>query len=162
MKARRLPASVYTGLKAATRAMVRDGFGTQAAAASATRVGQGQISDYCSTAPEQAETFMPVDILADLVAESGETALLKALAESANCLLVPLPVGHTAGLVAERTGRSATEFGQMMERVGTALRDGRIVEREARSILAEIRDVMVELSALAEAVKAATEREDSR
>jgi len=153
MRARHFAHSVYVALKAATRKLVADGFGTQQMAAAATRVGQSEISDYASTAPANSERFMPVDVLLDLVAASGNTALLKFLAERADCLLVPLPVGR-GGEVAERTGRTAKEFGDVMVRVGQALSDGEIVENEATEILIEIRELMVELSALAEAVKA--------
>lgn len=157
MKARQFAAEVYVELKATTRRWVSESFGTQASAAAATRVEQSAISDYGSTAPDNAEKFMPIDVLLDLIKAGGNTLLLKSIADRCNCLLVPVPAG-TAGDVAMRTGRSAKEFGDVMVRIGEALCDGMIDADEAAKILAEIREVMLELSALAESVNAHTKR----
>lgn len=160
MKARQFAAEVYVELKSTTRRWVLETFGTQTSAAACTRVEQSAISDYGSTAPDNAEKFMPVDVLLDLVKAGGSMPLLKVIADRCNCLLVPIPPG-TAGDVAMRTGRSAKEFGDVMVRIGEALCDGAIDPNEAAKILTEIREVMLELSALAESVTARSKREDT-
>ena len=157
MKARQFSQAIYTGIKSALRDMVRESFGPQKAAAAATRVEQGMISDYCSTSAEHAETHVPVDVLLDLVAVSGDVRVLRYLAEQANCLLTPLPTG-ARGEIGLRMGRSAKEFGDVMVRIGEAIADGTVTDAEAQAALVEIMEVMIELSALAEAVKAAVQR----
>lgn len=157
MKARQFAADIYTGIKSALRDMVRESFGAQKAAAAVTRVEQGMISDYCNTSAEHAETHVPADVLLDLIRVSGDVRVLRYLAEQANCLLTPLPTGMR-GEIGIRMGRSAKEFGDVMVRIGEALADGTVTEGEAQAALVEIMEVMIELSALAEAVKAAVHR----
>lgn len=158
MTARSFAADVYAALKATTKQFIKEGFGHQELAAAATRVEQQAISDYGATSPDKADRFMPVDVMLDLIKASGNTRLLKFIADHCDCLLVPLPTGY-AGEVSVRTGRSAKEFGDVMVRVGEALADdGEIDDGEAVSILGEIRELMLELSALAEAVKVAPRR----
>lgn len=160
-RARTFGAEVYAGLKSATALLIKRAFGNQALAAEHTRVRQGALSDYGNTTNrETADSFMPVDVLLDLTKASGDFGLIKHIAELLDCLLVPLPRGVIGGALAERTGNSAKEFGDVMVRIGEALRDGHINEAEARQIATEIREVMLELSALAEAVKAATVRDE--
>lgn len=158
MKARQFATSVYTALKATTRAFVEASFGTQQLAAAATRVEQPDISDYGNTlSPAKADRFMPIDVLLDLVKASGDTRLLKFMAQQADCLLVPLPRAIGSSAVTERSGRSAHEFGEVMAGVfGALANDGRITPDEAGPILNDIRELMLELAGLAEAVKAAT------
>ena len=157
MKARQFAAEVYTGIKAMLRDMVRESFGVQKAAAAATRVEQGTISDYCNTSAEHAETHVPADVLLDLIKVSGDVRVLRYLAEQVGCILVPLPDGGR-GEIGQRMGRSAKEFGDVMVRIGEAISDGKITEAEERVSLAEIMEAVIELSALAEAVKAARQQ----
>lgn len=163
-KARTFAAEVYAGLKSATALFIKRAFGNQTMAAEHTRVEQGQISEYGNR--NEPKSFMPIDVMLDLIFASGDQAgtrdlsLLRFITEQVDCLLVPLPQGLAGGALAERTGRSAKEFGDVMVRIGDALRDGKISEQEAREVAAEIREVMLELSALAEAVKAATVKDE--
>lgn len=160
MTARRLGAGAYVALKATTGAFVDSAFGHQKVAAGHTRVEQQAISDYCSTAPDKAAKFMPVDVLADLIDASGNTVLLKHLAERAGCLLVQLPHGIGNAVLTDRSGRTAQEFGEVMAGVLAALGDGRITRAEATGILKDIRELMIELAGMAEAVKAAVRDEE--
>jgi len=161
MKARQFPASVYSGLKATLRAMVSQSFGGQKVAAAATRVEQGMISDYCSTNDEHAEKHVPADVLLDLMAASGDTRVLRYLCEQVNCLLVPLPTGGT-GEIGDRMGRSAKEFGDVLVRISEAMADGVMSPAEAEQALREILEAMLQLSALAEAVKAARDKGEGK
>jgi hypothetical protein len=160
MLTRRLPERVYLRLKGAFGDLLHaNGGGVDAA--KRTRLQQPDLSRFQSTNPDHALRFAPIDVVADLELSVGEPVVTRLLAELNNCLLVPLPEGMLEGALAERTGKSAKEFGDVMVRIGEALRDGEISEDEAASILREIHEVMLELSALAEAVRVATKREDS-
>jgi len=154
-RARQLPASDYVALKAATRQLVTAvGGGNEAA--KATRVSQQVLSGYGSVGDEHHERFAPADVIADLEAECGQPIVTRKLAELANCLLVQLPHGAGNSAVTERSGRSAHEFGEVMSGVfGALANDGRITPDEAAPILNDIRELMLELAGLAEAVKAA-------
>lgn len=157
---RPLSAGVYAGLKATTRLFVDRAFGHQKVAAAATRVEQQAISDYGSTLPEKAERFMPIDVLLDLTRASGNTTLLKYLADECGCLLVPLPHGDGHGPLTDHSARTAQEFGEVMAGILSALADRRITPGEAAGVLTNIHELMLELAALAEAVKVATEGDE--
>lgn len=158
-RARQLPATDYAGLKAATRQLLKaTGGGNEAA--KATRVSQQVLSGYGSGGDEHSERFAPADVIADLEAECGQPIVTRKLAELANCLLVQLPHGAGNSAITERSGRSAHEFGEVMSGVFAALaNDGLITPDEAPPILNDIRELMLELAGLAEAVKAATVQE---
>lgn len=157
---RRLNALVYQRLKAAFGDLLHaNGGGLDAA--KRTRLSQPDLSRCQSGNPEHALRFAPCDVVADLEHAAGYPHVTRVLAELADCILVPLPAGPSgSGALAERTGRSAKEFGDVMVRIGEAMTDGRVSEAEAGAILTEIREVMLELSALAEAVRAAARTED--
>lgn len=153
MKARQFAADIYTGIKSALRDMVRESFGPQKAAAAATRVEQGMISDYCSTSAEHAEKHVPVDVLLDLIRVSGDVRVLRYLAEQCGCILYAPPPG-TRGEVGRRLGATAREYGELLTKVSEIIEDDQITEDEERIALSEIFDVMTALAELGEAVKA--------
>lgn len=158
---RQLPASDYHGLKAATRQLLKTAGGGNEGAR-ITRVGQQVLSNYGSPSDDHVERFAPIDVIADLEVECGQPIVTRKLAELNNCLLVPLPHGANGDGVAARAGRSAHEFGELMEDVFTALKDGRITREEAPPILTNIRELMLELAGMAEAVKASALREEEQ
>jgi hypothetical protein len=149
--ARRLSADVYAALKAATKSFIRQAFGVQKLAAASTRVGQQAIADYGNAA--LGDSFMPIDVLVDLVTESGDTSLLRVIADMAGCLLVPLPEGRADDAVDTHTIRTAKDYADLVAAIMSAKADGRITPHEKPKILTDIRDLMIELAALAEAVK---------
>lgn len=153
-------AEVYAALKATTGQFVASAFGHQKVAAGATRVEQQAISSYASTHPDNAEKFMPADVVLDLCKASGNVALLRFMAEQVGCLLVQLPQGVSGDNVTVRSGRTAKEFGEVMSGVLAAVADGTITQAEARPILQNIHELMLELSALAEAVQAQAQDAD--
>lgn len=99
-----------------------------------------------------ADRHMPIDVVATLERFGGSMEVTRCLADLNSCLLVPLPHGGGQSVLAEATGRTAKEIGDVMVRIGEALRDGKIDASEGASILAEIHEAMVWLAALAEAV----------
>lgn len=102
--------------------------------------------------PDHPDRHMTVDVVATLERFAG-IEVTRTLAELNNCLLVPLPMGASSGALAEGTGRTAKEIGDVMVKIGEALRDGHVDRGEATAILIEIREAMVSLATLAEAVK---------
>jgi len=160
LRTRRLPATTYTALKTATQQFIDDAFGTQTLAAKATRVGQSAISDYGNRGPEQAETFMPIDVMLDLVSASGNVDLLRHLATQAGCLLHQL---HDAGsdAVGRQTMRSSQEYAELIASVMAAKADGKITPAESTRVLADISELMRELHGLAAAVQAAVVHEEA-
>ncbi|AKR57142.1 hypothetical protein XM25_15350 [Devosia sp. H5989] len=149
MNGRQLPQADYLALKGASRELVTK-VGGSVHAQRVTRVRQQAFSEYGS--PDEMR-FMPVDVVADLEAEVGPV-VTRALATLSNCLLVPMPQGRGPGRVLEASGAAAEDTGKLMIELGQALRDGKITERERDALLRNIHQIMIDLSALAEAVKA--------
>lgn len=104
--------------------------------------------------PDMPEKHMGVDIIAALERFAGAPEVTRTLAEMNGCLLVPLPKGKAGIALAEGTGRTAKEVGDVMVRVGQALLDGKVDGAEGEAILAEIFEAMLCLASLAEDVKA--------
>ncbi|KFL27049.1 hypothetical protein JP74_09030 [Devosia sp. 17-2-E-8] len=159
MNGRQLPQSDYLALKGASRELVTK-VGGSVHAQSVTRVRQQAFSEYGS--PDEMR-FMPIDVVADLEAEVGPV-ITRTLADLCHCLLVPMPQGRGTGRVLEASGAAAEDTGKLMIELGQALRDGKITERERDALLRNIHQIMIDLSALAEAVKAeaTTERSGDR
>jgi hypothetical protein len=109
VRARRLPASAYAGLKTGTRRLV-EMLGGVDAAASGCRVGRSMLSDYGN--PHHDETFIPVDVALDLEDLLGAAPVSQALALARGFDLVPVePVapGELAALLA-RLGRDCADL----------------------------------------------------
>lgn len=90
-------------LKTALRAQVR-ACGGQEAAADVTRVGQQTLSRYC--AASHPNEHVPVDILLDLVLDTGDPAVLRRLCQLAGGAFVPLSEFGTE--TGPRAGSNAT------------------------------------------------------
>ncbi len=157
---RRFGAAVYAEIKAETRGFIERAFGRQRTAGSVTRVKQQTLSKYGSTAPEHAGRFMPIDVLLDLTDESGDLSLLRFLANELDCLLVQLPKGEADELT-DSTIRSSQDFADMLSEILQARSDQNITEAEGRAILKKIRTLMLDLAGMAEAVRAATARDEA-
>lgn len=108
-------------LKAATRSMVRVA-GGQEAAASVTRVGAKTLSDYGNTAERHESTFMPVDVLVDLLLDARDSdahvPLLDCLCEIAGGRFVHLPsTGEFAGDVLPEIDRAMEALKQARQQI---------------------------------------------
>jgi len=101
-----------------------------------TRVGKSQLSNYQSL--NHPNEFMPIDIVADLETESGQTTVSQALSAFNNAYLVPCSIKDTKPVFAEHLAEIGREFGDVMGAAGEALSDGRIDARERDILLAEI------------------------
>jgi hypothetical protein len=155
--ARSLPLRSYTGLKAATRQLVRLAGGVESAA-SITRVGFPAVARYGNLA--EPDCYMPIDIVADLEADTGEPLVTRALAEATGHVLVPGPAVPAEGDFVGHVARIAREAGEVMARLGHALADGRITAAECRELklVDEAGDLVVAAARLKRALIALEER----
>lgn len=131
----------YLRLKAATRRTVRAAGGVEAASLS-TRVGMQRLSSY--QRPHEPD-FMPIDVAADLTAESGDLSIVTALAQLLGCVLVRLPQ-HPEGEETpwHRTlADLASRTSDVMRRLSDALADDGLVDAD-ESRRGHIRDVVRE------------------
>ena len=157
MSARQLPASDYQKLKAASRALVAT-VGGAVAAAGVTRGDHQSVSRYGSAHPDNADRFMPIDVLADLESESEQPVLTRVLAEMSGYLLVPVPRAVGSGTALGRVVAAALkETSQVFVRMADALGDGRLSADEAKEIAAEVNEAMIMLAALKLQVNAEAE-----
>lgn len=157
MSARQLPASDYQKLKAASRALVAT-VGGAVAAAAVTRGDHQSVSRYGSAHPDNADRFMPIDVVADLESECEQPVLTRVLAEMSGFLLVPVPRAVGSGTALGRVVAAALkETSQVFVRMADALGDGRLSADEAREIAAEVNEAMIMLAALKLQVQAEAE-----
>ncbi len=135
--ARRLPPACYDRLKAATRRQIKASGGLEAAAA-VTRVGKTELGSY--QANGNATRFAPVDVVADLQADSSDTALLEALANLINCIVVPL---HVTGGALHRDmaafGQHAAEvfrdYAEIRNHGTTTIKDLQRLDRDLEQVI---------------------------
>jgi len=136
----------YVSLKAATRALIAAN-GTQVQAAAVTRLDQSDLSRGGSNA--YLDRFLPLDVIADLEAASGEPLVTHALAELSGCVLIEPPSAETGEAISREVGRSAQRFGELMQHYGLAAADAVIDAGEAKQIEADARAMIRELWGLA-------------
>jgi hypothetical protein len=95
-------------LKAATRREIKTAGGIEAAA-EASRVGKSEMSNYQS---DNSTRFMPIDVLADLMAANRTTNVLETLASIVDCSIFPNNVAgrNLTGDVAALAEHAASLF----------------------------------------------------
>ena len=156
-KGRQLPDRDYQALKAATRQLVNAAGGTVAAAA-ITRGDHQSISRYGSAHPDNADRFMPIDVLADLESECEQPVLTKALARLSGHLLVQVPQvvrsGTALGVV---TAGALKETSEVFVALADAMGDGRLCAADAVNVGREIDEALAKLAALKLQVQAEAE-----
>lgn len=158
-RARQLPDRDYQALFAATRQLVNAAGGPVAAAA-ITRGDHQSISRYGSAHPDNADRFMPIDILADLESECEQPVLTAALARLSGHLLVPVPSvvlsGTALGVITAKALKETSEvFVALADRMG----DGKLCADDAAHIGREIDEALSKLAALKLQVNAEAECE---
>lgn len=157
MSARQLPANDYAALKAATRQLISHAGGAVAASA-VTRGGHQNIGRYGSVQVDDAERFMPADVVADLESECGQPVLTRALAKLAGHVLVPEPrVTRSGTALGTITAGALKETSDVFVAIGEGLGDGRLSGDDAARIEREIDDAIVKLLALRLQVQAEVE-----
>ncbi|MCZ4274020.1 hypothetical protein O4H47_16835 [Maritalea porphyrae] len=133
-------------LKAATRAQVDAGGGCMACVEH-SRIKRFQaFSEYGQSTHEN---FIAIDIAVDLMQESGEVHILRAMARAVGCEVIELPNlpnGFTDLQIA--MGKSAKEFGEVISSIGVHISDGKWDHKERQADLKEIDDAILALLAL--------------
>jgi hypothetical protein len=104
---------IYRGLKAATLDLV-DAFGFLKRAAGASRVSLQMLATYYS--PHHPQTFMPIDVMIDLMRKSGDLSPLEYIAGLFGKVLVDCPTGR-AGSHEERTRQAIKEMGEAIAEI---------------------------------------------
>lgn len=115
---------------------------------------------YRAALPCEGETAtgcrFPLDLLIPLVRSTGDYQVLDYLEAAVGRVAIALP--HGAAGTRELAGqvcRTISEFGDVARAAGSAIADGRVTKREAESVERESLEVVREIMALVEAVKAA-------
>lgn len=148
MTGRQLPASDYDAIRAATRKLIST-VGGPVAAAGVTRGDHQNISRYGSAHPDNAERFMPIDVVADLEAECEQPVLTSLLARMTGHMLVTVPqVSPSGSPLAAITAASLKETADVFVALGASLGDGRLSKAEAEAIAREIDEALAKLAAL--------------
>lgn len=156
-RGRQLPDRDYQALKAATRQLVNSAGGASAAAA-VTRGDHQSISRYGSAHADNADRFMPIDVLADLESECEQPVLTKELARLSGHLLVPVPSvvrsGTALGVI---TAKALKETSEVFVALADGMGDGKLCAADAAHIGREIDEALAKLAALKLQVNAEAE-----
>ena len=147
MSGRQLESHDYGLLKNATRKLVQLAGGLEKAARK-TRVQKSALASYYDP---DSMFFIPIDVVADLEASSGELPVTQALALSRGLYLQQVKREHDseADNLPERLGEVASDVGEVFRNVGIALaREGQITPKLATECRTAIHDTMSELAAL--------------
>lgn len=119
---RELPRTDYLRLKAATRELVKQAGGVDAAAG-ITRPGRSTLSDYGN--PGHEDVFMPADVIADLEAATGLPAVTGILARLQGYELMRVEFGGDVDPKwAERLASVGKEIAEVFAKSGQALANG--------------------------------------
>lgn len=158
-KGRQLPDRDYQALKAAARQLVKANGGA-VAAATVTRGDHQSISRYGSAHPDNADRFMPIDVLADLESECEQPVLTRELARLSGHVLVPVP--HVTGSgrpLGIKTAQALKETSEVFVALAEAIGDGHLCADDATRIGQEIDEALAGLIALKLQVNAEAEAE---
>ena len=150
-------------LKNATVALVTACGGTQAAADFVEALGlrkslsQTQVQRYGSIRDQDADCYMPVDIVAALEAHCGQPIISRYLALQQGQVLVAGRPGEGEAITSHIATLSE-KFGQVMKVTGAALADGRVDPSETAPVIAALQEELNALSKFYADVKALQER----
>lgn len=145
--------TAYKALKGAFRRLTKLAGGEEAAAA-ITRVDRQRIGRYGR--PQEA-MMPPVDVVADLEADTGEPLVCRVLADLAGFLLIPKPPVSGGPAWVRHLGALGKEAGEAIARLAEAFgNDGRITADEIQSLRLrdEVREAMEVLARIDKALEA--------
>ena len=128
---RRLPGTAYAALKTSTRRLI-ESLGGFEAAAGFTRVNHVSLHNY--VAPQHADTFAPIDVIADLESVDGDPIVTGHLARLRHHYLLPLDPsceGNEARAVADVLRGSA----ELAASYAEAVADPAITDAERSQLL---------------------------
>ncbi len=116
-------------LKLAVRRQIKAS-GGQGSAAVITRVRQQQLSEYASQRADHEQVHMPLDVALDLMLDSGEPVLIRALCTLAGGVFVELPSADSDGAWATEISELIKEFGEANSKALRALSVGNTITAE--------------------------------
>lgn len=136
---RSLSREQYLLLKAATRTLIKNCGGLEAAAA-VTRVGTSSLSDYCSV--EKSDVFIPLDVALDLQIESGTYPITEALAALSGGSFVPADAQDANPCLTIAAADLMGETADAVKSISESMKDGKITKREKQDIVKQGQDVI--------------------
>lgn len=135
-------------IKTATQAAIRLVGGVEAAA-SCTRVGKTQISEYQN---RNTALVVPVDVAIELDAYAQQPLILSAMATTAGYALLPIKLGE--GCVATSMEHVAATAGQTMATTVRVLADGIVEPHEAADLSRDLAELIRVATVALQAVQA--------
>lgn len=127
---RQFSKSVYRGLKTATRKLL-ESFGPIKCAAGVSRIESGStLARFHSQSPADEDRFMPVDVALDLMAASGDRAVLDYMADQLGYLVTPAPAPADCAMSA--SALQLAELGQTIQKIARTIEDGEVTAAEVR------------------------------
>lgn len=124
----------YNSLKTATKLVVAD-LGGGDAAATCTRVGKSQLSDYGNVSSDK---FIPVDVVLDLERVGGVPHITAALARAQGYLLVPGSTPRARSELAVLMAEIGRDVGELFGTAALALSHGKLTDAERQELLREL------------------------
>ena len=141
----------WASLIAASRHQIRACGGNEACASISNRIKRHQtFSDYKN--PDQP-SMMPIDVVAELMIESGDTRIVQTLARMVGHEIVSLPkLPPNFADLQMAIGRTSKEVGEVFTRIGESLADGTFDQNERKLTIHEIEEAMSALAVLRQVV----------
>jgi len=146
-----ITADDWSSLIAATRHQIRACGGQEACASISNRIKRHQtFSDYKH--PDRP-SMMPIDVLAELMRESGDVRVVQTLARMVGHEIVALPqLPARFADLQMAMGKTSKEVGEVFTRIGESLSDGTFDQKERSDSTKEIDDAIAALMALRQVV----------
>lgn len=143
MTLRALPARTYNGLKTRTRKLIEKAGGAEEAAGR-TRVRPSALYNYGNV--NNPDHFMPVDVILDLEADTGEPIVSAYLAKITGHVLIPVVARVGDGELARDLARIGKETADLFARVASDMADGKVSREEAAATITEVDEAIQALS----------------
>lgn len=136
-------------LKAATRRLIRECGGTDATA-QITRVSRASLGNYQNNG--LLDTFMPIDVVADLETDIGQAVVTRTLAECNSGYFTPVRRAASPGNLTSHLSSTGKEFADVFERAALLSGNGQMSEGHRQTLLREIEEAIGALVGLKDAV----------
>ena len=149
---RQFPEATYAAIKAASRDLVTAA-GGQSRVERITRTCQSSLSKALSA--NDGNCFLPIDVIADIEAETNTLTITKMLAGLAGYDLVPRVAKAETETLMSHVARMSIEAGTLQSDLITALADGVINPVERISILSGLDSVSERINTIRNQVSAA-------
>lgn len=131
---RQLPLAMYNQIKTATKLVLKD-LGGADAAETCTRVGRSQLFDYGNIGMDK---FIPVDVALDLERVGGSPHITAALARMQGYMLVQIEVPRERGTLAVLIAEIGRDVGELFATAAGALTHDKLTEAERQDLLREL------------------------